>query len=194
MSAPLGDAGLRLPRPPGTDARALVDFLRAWPQIADVVVTEEHVLLVFDPLEPPDDPSPLLPACTRPPGTIGRHEVRVRYDGGDLGDVARRAGLSVDEVVALHTGREVEVKMLGFLPGFAYLGDVEPRLRLPRRASPRPRVPAGSVALAGPYTAIYPFDSPGGWNLIGTAVDFQPFSAETGALLRAGDTVRFTAA
>jgi UPF0271 protein len=194
VSAPLGDAGLRLLRPPGTDARALVDFLRAWPGIADVVVTEEHVLLIVDPLEPPEDPSALLPACTRPPGTLRRHDVRVRYDGADLEEVARRAGLGVDEVVALHTGREVEVKMLGFLPGFAYLGDVEPRLRLPRRASPLLRVPAGAVALAGPYTAIYPFASPGGWNLIGTAVDFQPFSAETGAVLRAGDTVRFTAA
>jgi len=79
------------------------------------------------------------------------------------------------------------------LPGFAYLRALDPRLVLPRRATPRPRVPALSVAIAGPYTGLYPFASPGGWHLLGTAVGFAPFDAHTGAAMSLGDRVRFVA-
>jgi UPF0271 protein len=86
------------------------------------------------------------------------------------------------------------VRVVGFLPGFAYLGGLDERLVVPRRASPRARVPAGAVALAGPYTGVYPLASSGGWNLVGTALDFVAFSPAEGATLRLGDTVRFEAA
>jgi UPF0271 protein len=115
----------------------------------------------------------------------------VRYDGADLAEVARAAGVSPDEAAALHAGRVYEVAFVGFQPGFAYLRGLDPRLVVARRASPRPRVPALSVAVAGPYTGVYPFASPGGWSLLGTALDFAPFDAERGALLAVGDRVRF---
>jgi UPF0271 protein len=117
----------------------------------------------------------------------------VRYDGADLAEVASASGLSQAEVVAIHSGAEYEVSSVGFLPGFAYLRPLDPRLLLPRRATPRPRVPALSVAIAGPYTGIYPFASPGGWHLLGTAVGFAPFDARDGAVLSLGDRVRFVA-
>ena len=97
------------------------------------------------------------------------HRVSVFYDGEDLDAVAAAVGLDRNAVIALHAEREYRVAMLGFLPGFAYLHGLDERLRLPRRA-PRPRVPAGSVAIAAQYTGIYPFASAGGWNLLGRAV------------------------
>jgi KipI family sensor histidine kinase inhibitor len=121
-----------------------------------------------------------------------RVEIEVRYDGEDLDLVASAAGMSADDVVALHSGREYVAYFLGFQPGFAYLGDVDERLRVARRASPRARVEAKSVAIADSLTAVYPFASPGGWNLIGRtdAVLFDPVSSEPSAILP-GDRVRF---
>jgi KipI family sensor histidine kinase inhibitor len=95
------------------------------------------------------------------------------------------------EVVAAHSAPTYVVVTLGFQPGFAYLRGIDPRLVLPRRATPRPRVPALSVAIAGPYAGVYPFESPGGWHLLGTAIDFVPFDPEHGAALAVGDRVRF---
>jgi 5-oxoprolinase (ATP-hydrolysing) subunit A len=190
-SRALGDRAVRIERPPGTDAGAIARAVLAEPGVADVVVTEEHVGVYFD---------------AEPPGAIAIEALRsrlagiavvtakrriviaVRYDGADLAAAAATLGLSIDALVALHLGRTYEVKMMGFLPGFAYLGDVDPRLQLPRRAEPRRSVPAQSVAIAGTYTAIYPCASPGGWHLLGTAPAFRPFDIEL------GDTVRFTRA
>ena len=103
-------------------------------------------------------------------------EVPVRYDGDDLDAVAASTGLSVDDVVALHVAPEYVVAFCGFAPGFGYLRGLDPRLELPRRATPRTRVPAGSVAIAAEYTAVYPRPSPGGWHLLGTTdlVMFDP--------------------
>ncbi len=119
-------------------------------------------------------------------------EIPVVYDGEDLSDVASAVGLTRDEVVKRHTSRAYYAYMLGFLPGFAYLGDLDAALRLERRAVPRKRVPRGSVAIAGAQTAIYPLDSPGGWHIIGHT-DLLIFDAQRDrpGLLRAGDTVRF---
>lgn len=121
--------------------------------------------------------------------------IPVAYDGPDLPWVAEACGLSVAEVVARHSGVEYFVYMMGFAPGFAYLGDLDPTLNLPRRASPRPRVPRGSVAIAGAQTAVYPHDTPGGWHLIGTTdvAIFDP-ARDPPSLLRAGDRVRFEVA
>jgi KipI family sensor histidine kinase inhibitor len=122
-------------------------------------------------------------------------EIPVRYggnDGIDLREVAQASGLSEAETIALHASTNYIVSFVGFLPGFAYLDGLDERLQRPRRAQPRARVPAGSVAIAGTQSAVYPFDSPGGWHLIGRtdARMFDP-SREPAALLQPGDRVRF---
>lgn len=141
----------------------------------------------------------LLAICERAaisatPGRIREHEIRVTYDGADLAQVSDSTGMSTNEVVARHSGRSYTVDLLGFVPGFAYLSELDPALQLPRRPQPRPRVPAGSVAIAGAQTAVYPLDTPGGWHIIGRtdSVMFDP-SRDPPALLRAGDVVRFVA-
>ncbi|WP_117236899.1 5-oxoprolinase subunit PxpB [Thermus sediminis] len=119
-------------------------------------------------------------------------EIPVRYDGEDLLEVAARAGLSPEVVKALHGKPLYRVYALGFTPGFPFMAPVEPPLRLPRRPHPRPKVPAHCVAVAGVQTGIYPLPSPGGWNLLGTALlaVYDPHRAEP-FLLRPGDRVRF---
>ncbi|MGO4597216.1 carboxyltransferase domain-containing protein [Terrabacter sp. 2RAF25] len=119
-------------------------------------------------------------------------EIAVRYDGADLDDVARLTGLSRQEVVRAHTATPWRVGFGGFAPGFAYLVGGDPRLRVPRRTDPRTRVPAGSVALAEEFSGIYPQDSPGGWQLLGStdAVLWDP-DRNPPALLTPGTTVRF---
>jgi inhibitor of KinA len=110
----------------------------------------------------------------------------------DLAEVAQLTRLTPAEVVALHTGTRFHVYMLGFLPGFPYMGDLPEPLGLPRRANPRVRVPAGSVSIATSLTAIYPYESPGGWHLIGTTPIrlFDPERARP-ALFAPGDAVVF---
>ena len=118
--------------------------------------------------------------------------IPVRYDGEDLGDVAIRTELTRDRVIELHSSRQYHVYVIGFVPGFAYLGELDNALVLPRRAAPRKRVPAGSVAIAEAQTGVYPFSTPGGWHLIGTTpVAMFDTSADEPALLRVGDTVIF---
>ena len=122
-------------------------------------------------------------------------EVPVVYDGPDLASVASSTGLSEAEVVQRHTAPEYLVAFLGFSPGFPYLVGLDPALHVPRRATPRTRVPAGSVGLAGNQTGVYPSATPGGWQLLGRtqAVLFDP-RRDPPALLSAGDRLRFVAA
>lgn len=118
--------------------------------------------------------------------------IPVVYDGEDLESVAELAGIPVDDVIARHTGRELVVGWLGFAPGFAYLTGLDPVLHLPRLATPRTSVPAGSVAIAGPYSAIYPTASPGGWRLLGrTSTRIWDVDADPPSLFRPGTRVRF---
>ena len=124
-------------------------------------------------------------------------EIPVHYggDGGpDLAAVATFAGCSEQDVITRHSGRTYRVYMLGFVPGFAYMGRVEASLAAPRHRVPRERVPAGSVGIAGLQTGVYPVDSPGGWQLIGRTdtVMFDPNRARP-SLLAPGDAVRFVA-
>lgn len=114
--------------------------------------------------------------------------------GEDLLTLAERAGLSTDEVVALHSGGEYRVYAIGFAPGFAYLGQVDKRIAAPRLATPRQKVPRGAVAIADRQTAVYPAVSPGGWNLIGRCPVrmFDP-QAEPIMPVQVGDIVRFEA-
>ncbi|MEU1125507.1 carboxyltransferase domain-containing protein [Streptomyces sp. NPDC005899] len=95
-------------------------------------------------------------------------EIRVVYDGPDLADVGRAWGVGAGEVAGIHAGTEFRVAFCGFAPGFGYLTGLPGHLRVPRRSTPRTRVPAGALALAGPYTGVYPRPSPGGWQLIGS--------------------------
>ncbi len=140
----------------------------------------------------------LIEACERATQHTGdatsprTYLIQVHYDGADLDAVAAATGLSVGEVIARHTARPYTVDLLGFVPGFAYLSELDPSLQLPRRPEPRPRVKAGSVAIAAAQTGVYPLDTPGGWHIIGRTetVMFDP-AREPAALLRAGDVVRF---
>jgi KipI family sensor histidine kinase inhibitor len=122
-------------------------------------------------------------------------EIAVVYDGEDLDAVAGHAGLSREEVVAAHAGGEYVVAFGGFAPGFGYLTGLDERLRVPRRDTPRTKVPAGAVAVADTFTAVYPRASPGGWQLIGrTDATLWDDARDPPALLAPGTRVRFTEA
>jgi KipI family sensor histidine kinase inhibitor len=122
-------------------------------------------------------------------------DIPVCYDlkfAPDIEDVARSVDLTVAEVTALHAGTQYHVYMIGFVPGYPYMGDLPARLQLPRRRDPRTRVPPGSLAIATAMTAVYPYESPGGWHLIGTSpVRFFDAAFVKGALLEPGDGVKF---
>lgn len=173
------------------------------PGVRDVVPTYRAVAVYFDPLR--TDYGRLVDRIEHelrhPSASAAQARTPIRIPvcyGGDLGpdlpDVAAFAGLSEDEVVRVHSGGTYRVFMLGFVAGFAYLGTVDARIAMPRRATPRVRVPPGSVGVAGIQTGIYPAETPGGWQLIGrTPVKpFDPARAEP-FLLQAGDHVRFYA-
>jgi inhibitor of KinA len=119
-------------------------------------------------------------------------EIPVAYDGPDLADVAAIHSITTDRLVEIHSQAIYTVYFVGFVPGFAYLGGLPPELATPRLESPRKRVPKGSVAIGGTHTGVYPFDTPGGWRLIGkTPLEiFDPESKEL-SKLRIGDQVRF---
>ncbi|MFD2594278.1 5-oxoprolinase subunit PxpB [Sphingobacterium griseoflavum] len=123
----------------------------------------------------------------------GEKLIPVYYNGPDLLDVAQHTGLSVDEIIALHTAGLYQVYMLGFVPGFPYLGGLDSRLATPRKATPRLKVAAGSVGIAGAQTGIYPFSTPGGWQIIGhTPLQlFDVTREDHPAFLTVGDSVRF---
>jgi KipI family sensor histidine kinase inhibitor len=176
---------------------------RTFPGLLDVVPAAKTLLLVSD------DPATLphiraavarvasgitdeeaAASAVRPRARVV--EVEVAYDGEDLAEVARLTGLSPHEVAAAHTGTPWTVAFGGFVPGFSYLVGGDPRLQVPRRAEPRTHVPAGSVALAGTYSGIYPRVSPGGWQLIGhTRAPLWDLDRDPPALLQPGDLVRF---
>jgi KipI family sensor histidine kinase inhibitor len=172
------------------------------PAVRDAVVGYCSATVYFDPLRIDGTKLELelrriaseLPATTETNRTK-EIAVGVCYGdefGPDLADVAGRAGISEADVIALHAGRTYRVYMVGFIPGFPYMASVDERLALPRRASPRLRVPAGSVAIAAGQTGIYPRESPGGWHLIGRT-RVKPFDASGGGsfMFRPGDRVRF---
>ena len=120
--------------------------------------------------------------------------IPTRYDGPDLDEVAERTGLTRDQVVRRHCAGVYRVYLLGFAPGFAYLGTLDPALVLPRRREPRLRVAAGSVAIAGAQTAVYPLGTPGGWHLLGrTELRMFDPRRQPPVLLCPGDRVRFEA-
>jgi len=170
------------------------------PYVEDVVPAYLALTVFYDPLQTSYESMArtLLDACDRTGASSAetapsrQHLIPVRYDGADLEEVASATGLTADEVVSRHSARAYTVDLLGFVPGFAYLSELDPALQLPRRAQPRPRVAAGSVAIAASQTAVYPLDTPGGWHVIGSTqtLMFDPVR-DPPALLAPGDTVRF---
>ena len=206
---PAGDSALHVQLPERIDpqvngycvtlARIVQDRVGA--SIRDVVIGYCSVTVYFDPLaldarwlehqirgfaESIDDVEE---------GEGGLVEVPVCYGGEfgpDLADVARFGGLTEAEVVARHAGRDYRVYLVGFVPGFAYLAEVDSRIAAPRRSTPRTQVPAGSVAIAGGQTGIYPSATPGGWNIVGRThvLPFDPGRDEP-VLFKPGDSVRF---
>lgn len=178
------------------------DVRRAnWPGVRDVVPAFHSLAVYFDPLRADAD---RLRTALEASASASRdavvsptapREVPVCYGGEhgpDLDGMAESTGLSRDEIVAIHAASTYRVFMIGFTPGFAYLGPVDPRIAAPRLPTPRVRVPAGSVGIAGQQTGIYPSETPGGWRLIGRTPfrPFQPLRSEA-FLLKPGDAVRF---
>ena len=199
MIRPFGEAALLVELDSPEQAQSLAASLREAPLegMVEAVPGLASVLVELEPLGP--DPDTLVPVLTErtamlvPAPERGRlHAIPVVYDGPDLEAVAVLTGLTTEEVVAQHTGTELRVLFCGFAPGFAYLGDLPPSLRVDRLATPRTRTPAGSVAIAGRMTGIYPADLPGGWRVIGrTGVELFDPRRDPPVLLLPGDRVRF---
>lgn len=188
---PMGDAAWRIELPEGADHRAVLERLRSLAGVTDVVVADRHALVRFLPGRPPEIPPDTFRGISADGLPRPLHRVPVRYDGPDLAEVAETRQVSVEEVIRRHAGREYTVQLVGFLPGFAYLGPLDPLIDVPRRPTPRPRVPAGAVSIAAGRTGVYPFASPGGWHILGAAVDFQAFDPGRGCVFQLGDRVRF---
>lgn len=189
--APFGDRAYEIVADDARHARRIARALTG--VVRDVVVGWDRVVAHVD---RPIDLAPLLAELPSDDDVVGQlHVVRAVYDGPDLADLAAACSLSIDEVIARHSAVIYEVEVIGFLPGFAYLGGVDPAIARPRRSTARTRVDALSIGIADTRTAIYPSASPGGWNLIGRALDLVPFdpAREPPSLFAVGDRVRFDA-
>lgn len=202
----LGDAAVlcELPAPASLAVQrriwSLAEQARGWSGVQEVLPGMNNLTLLYDPARVAGQAlqEQLAAAWEGIPeaGLQGRLvEIPVAYGGAqgpDLADVAGHTGLSAEEVVRRHTEAEYVVYFLGFLPGFAFLGGLDAALATPRRREPRTAVPAGSVAIGGEQTGVYPLASPGGWQLIGrTSLRlFDPGAAQP-TLLQPGDRVRF---
>lgn len=195
---PVGDRALLVEVSTDEEAQALhAELLRRRAEgslsVREIVPAARTVLL--DGL---DDPAGLAARLTTsklppsPPRAQEVVEIAVRYDGPDLAAVADHWDVSPQEVARIHAAAEFRVAFCGFSPGFGYLTGLPQQYAVPRRATPRTSVPAGALALAGPYTGVYPRSSPGGWQLIGTTdtVLWDP-AREPAALLSPGTRVRF---
>ena len=205
---PAGDSAWLVELPeridPAVNARA-VEIARLVERsplpVEDVVVGYRSVMVYVDPLAPAADEVEAvlqrIAASAAGDGDVAgaERDVPVCYEGDyapDLPDVAAFAGCSRDEVIARHLARQYRVYVVGFVPGFAYMASVDPSIAAPRRASPRLKVPPGSVGIAAGQTGIYPAATPGGWHLVGRCPTrpYDPLRAEP-FLFRPGDRVRF---
>ncbi|MEU9355546.1 allophanate hydrolase subunit 1 [Streptomyces griseoloalbus] len=195
---PVGEDALLVEVSSGEEAQALhAELLRRRAEgslpVGEIVPAARTVLL--DGLS---DPARLAAELTArelpavPPRAERTVEIPVRYDGPDLTEVAAHWGVSAREVARIHAGTAFRVAFCGFAPGFGYLTGLPSRYDVPRRPTPRTAVPSGSVALAGPYTGVYPRSSPGGWQLIGTTdLVLWDHARVPAALLSPGTRVRF---
>ncbi|GAA5512709.1 5-oxoprolinase subunit B [Deinococcus carri] len=197
---PLGDAALVVRSPL---ARELLADLaaRPLPGVREVVPALDVLTVLYDPLSMAGESlaaglgARLARLHPEQDGTGRTHVLPVTFGGPDLGWCAGQAGLSEPEFVAALCAVRLTVAFLGFTPGFAFLTGLPERLRMPRLSAPRERVPAGSVALGGPWAGVYPSETPGGWRLVGRtdAVLFD-LARPQPVLWRAGDRVRFAVA
>ncbi len=206
---PFGERALVCESPaPATLARqkrfwTMAAAARQWPHVTEVVPGMNNLTVLFDPLAA--NVEVLTQKLAKAWGAADANlkpgrlvEIPVDYGGEygpDLAAVARHTALSAEAVIKLHASTEYTVFCLGFQPGFAYLGGLDPKLETPRRAEPRVAIPAGSVGIGGAQTGIYPASSPGGWQLIGHTREklFDPMRTPP-SLLQPGDRVRFTIA
>lgn len=202
---PLGDAallaelGTRLDTGLNTRAIALAAALKKRRDVRQAIAGYASVTVQFDPDQATHESlaaAIVRLAAKRPamaePGRL--HRIPVTYDGPDIEAVAARLDLSTGQVAEIHTRPIYRVFLVGFVPGWAYLGPLAEELELPRRHVPRTQVPAGSVAIAGRQTGIYPLPTPGGWHLIGrTKVRLFLPDSDPPCLFRAGDRVKFFA-
>ena len=181
--------------------------VRAVPWIRDVVPALCGIALYFDPFHPGlpaavlESCRQLLEECFKSASKFedsGRSvEVPVCYDvqfGLDLPEVSERTSISINEIIKRHVKTQHWVLMVGFSPGQPYIGGLDPKLSVPRRATPRTRMPKGAVAIANAQTAVYPYETPGGWNIIGRTplTVFDP-ARDPASLFAPGDRVRFSA-
>ena len=194
---PMGDRALLLAAKHPAGVAATVTDLN-FPGVIEAVPAAETVLVSFDStcdrtrlqraISEFDD----IAAASK---TNAHIVIPVTYDGVDLRDVAELNNLTIAEVIQIHSSATYTVAFCGFAPGFAYLQGLDDRLVTPRLSTPRPRVPAGAVAIADKWSAVYPRESPGGWRLLGhTTTQLFDLNAERPALLAPGDTVGFTVA
>lgn len=207
--APVGDTGVlavfeqKIAEETGAQVAALDAAVRAarFVGVGETVPAFASLLIRYDPLLTDYDTvaeavSALAEQLPPPKTDAGRLVTIPVCYGGDFGPdlafVARHAGLTEKEVIRLHTGRDYRIYMLGFLPGFPYLGGLDPKLFTPRLKNPRTAIPAGSVGIGGEQTGIYPVASPGGWQLIGRT-PLKLFDPERPVRYAAGDRIRFTA-
>jgi inhibitor of KinA len=202
---PIGDTALllqlgsRIDTALNAHCHALAAALRKRPGVRDAVAGYATVTVHFDPEK--TNANTLRAAAGRILGAKPRvgpsgrlHRIPVRYEGPDLAAAAAELGIDVARLVDLHTRPIYRVFTIGFCPGFAYLGPLPAALQLPRRRVPRTQVPAGSVAIAGEQTGVYPLPTPGGWHLIGlTEVRMFLPESDPPSLLRPGDRVKFAA-
>src|SRR5712692_3473121 len=198
-TALLAELGTRLDTALNTRAIALATALKKRRDVRQTVAGYAGVTVHFDPEQTtPDALGAAIKrlAAKRPPmAEPGRlHRIPVVYEGPDLKEVAARLNLTTQKVVEIHSRPIYRVFLVGFVPGWAYLGPLPEELELPRRHVPRTLVPAGSVAIAGRQTGIYPLPTPGGWHLIGrTSVKLFLPDRDPPCLFRAGDRVKFFA-
>jgi UPF0271 protein len=186
----LGDRAARFPRPDGVAARAIVEACLAWPGVCDVVVAPRDIAVYFDRAGGVVEDAWLSELAARAGEGVAPARavvLRASYDGEDLPALCAATGL---DVAAIHAAGDYIVDAMGFQPGFAYLRGLDARIAAPRLATPRTRVPAGAIGIAGELTGVYPFASPGGWQLIGRVVD-APMFDDHGPRLQLGDRVRF---
>jgi KipI family sensor histidine kinase inhibitor len=199
----LADDLFAIPAASPRDAQALAAQIRRSGTWLEVVPGIDSVVVCFDAVAVPASAAEALLEITLRDGVeplaVGDTlvEIPVVYGGDygpDLEELSRKTGLSTDQVIALHTGQEYEVDMVGFTPGFAFIGGLDDRLRVPRRSEPRQRVPAGSVGVADGRTGLYAMASPGGWTLIGrTPLRLFDPGARRPFALQPGMRVRFRA-
>ena len=199
--AAVAEYGDRIDQDINDRVHALAKKLQGQPGILEMVPTFRSLLIYYEPEKLTYEK--LVEMLTLADQSLEKQQMQTQrilhipccygsHFGKDLADMERYTGLSREEIIRIHSGADYKVYMLGFLPGFVYLGGLDERLHMPRLATPRVRIPKGAVGIGGSQTGVYPLDSPGGWRLIGsTPVNFYAPEGHPPVLCRAGDVIRF---